>query len=782
MARPSKTQPIERRPQRAEATAPAPPGDSVPESRLPARSRRLVILGIVALGAALRFWHLRHGLPDFTEEAIPFRRALEMWGLDGNRIDWNPHFFHYPSLTLYLHLLLQKLHYGVGRLLGVYSNPADYLVSFQTDPSPMVPLARLVGVVADLVTIVCAARIGERLRRGAGIVGALLTACAPTLIASSRTIFVDTVMVAFAMAALEWMLAYRAGGGAKSLAATVVLIGLAMGSKYPAVVLLVPLGWVLWERHRAHGVWMWLGAAAAACGVFLITTPYAVIDFAAFRRDFEFVGRLGAQGHLGNLATAGFTYHARNLARDLGWVGLAFLPVSLALTALRSARRGDAVALWLALLAFGLPISFAHIFAERYLNPVIPLGAVLAASAAIELVGRVAGRGRRAAGVAVMAAIGLPSLASGIETASRVPDAMETEARRWCEAHLTSHDLLVREQYGAPILSRLDWHAFQTGARFHSASEAVQRRYLKQRRFSVVTLPLDVLGPPDCAVTSLAGARVRLRVFPHVVDFNRVYYDPRLFAGVDYVLTSSAVRGRFEADRNRYAVENRLYALLDSSAGVAARFRDRTADGERQIVIYRVGPRARAAIDGFGPLDPLWWAAFIPRPYREQAETLLVPVPQRTAGHLRDAAGTAAGWVRTLTPIFENRLRPLAVAMAFELMEHRRPDLARRFAMAVLEMDPGNEWACLTYSEGSRALGEWDDARTAIERSLGWMAQEGRSAPSLNLEHADVLVHEGGLGQARLELRQLIGNPDTSVANEARRRLSDPRGPFARRP
>jgi hypothetical protein len=297
-----------------------------------------------------------------------------------------------------------------------------------------------------------------------------------------------------------------------------------------------------------------------------------------------------------------------------------------------------------------------------------------------------------------------------------------------------------------------------------------------------VTLPLEVLGLPDCVVTSLAGARVRLSVFPHVADLNQICYDPRLFAGVDYVLTSSAVRGRFAADRSRYAVQNRLYALLDSSAAVAARFRDRTADGEREIVIYRLGPRARAAIDAFGPLDPLWWATYVPRSYREQAESLLVPVPQRTGGQLRDAEGEPAAWVTTLASIFKDRFSPLAVAMAFELMEHGRPDLARRFAQAVLEMDPGHEWACLTYSEGSRQLGEWREARIALERSLEWLAQSGRRAPSLTLEHADVLAHEGQLGPARLELQQLLENPDAFVASEARRRLRDSRGPFARSP
>jgi hypothetical protein len=103
----------------------------------------------------------------------------------------------------------------------------------------------------------------------------------------------------------------------------------------------------------------------------------------------------------------------------------------------------------------------------------------------------------------------------------------------------------------------------------------------------------------------------------------------------------------------------------------------------------------------------------------------------------------------TLTPIFEDHFRPLAIAMAFELMEHGRPEPARRFAKAVLDMDPGDEWACLTYSEASRKLGEWHDARIALERSLKWMAQSGRRSPSLSLEYVDVLAHEGQLGPAR---------------------------------
>jgi hypothetical protein len=56
-------------------------------------------------------------------------------------------------------------------------------------------------------------------------------------------------------------------------------------------------------------------------------------------------------------------------------------------------------------------------------------------------------------------------------------------------------------------------------------------------------------------VKSALGPAVDVEVFPHAADFNRMVYEPRLLQGVDYFATSSAVRGRFEADTARYAVE-----------------------------------------------------------------------------------------------------------------------------------------------------------------------------------------------------------------------------------
>ena len=100
----------------------------------------------VALALGLRLWHLRAGLPEFLDEAIPFRYALAMWDGATGRVDWNPHFLQYPSLTLYLNLLLQRAHLALGTWLGWFRGPADYTLAFAVDPTPMVLAARLLAV------------------------------------------------------------------------------------------------------------------------------------------------------------------------------------------------------------------------------------------------------------------------------------------------------------------------------------------------------------------------------------------------------------------------------------------------------------------------------------------------------------------------------------------------------------------------------------------------------------------------------------------------------------
>jgi hypothetical protein len=730
----------------------------------------------LALAAALRLWNVGHGLPHFLEEAIPFRRALEMWGEPGRGIDWNPHFYQYPSLTIYLHLFLQLAGFQVGRWLGVYPTPVDWHFTYLVDPTSTVLVARLPHVIADVITVAMAARLGERLRRGAGGPVALLVACSPTMIQASRAIFTDTVMAALAMAALDRMLAWRERGGRGRLAASAVLLGLAAGAKYPAVVLLAPLAWIAWERERARALVLWPAAAALSAVTFLATTPGAVFDAAAFTRDLTIVKGLAERGHLGSLGPA-FQFYLGGLAAGIGWHGIVMAGGALIALVARPATRGVATTLALALLAFAVPISIGRAEAERYLIPVLPLAVVFLVAGLLEITGRLRPPLARPAPLALIGLFAIPGLWAGVRSSGSSPEDTQIAALRWCESRAGEGTLIVQESYSGPLLSRALRVQMLRDTERLGASPIVRRRIEASRGFATVTIPLAVSGRTRTTVRRPGREPVELEVAPHVVDLNRMVYEPRLLAGVDLVMTSSAVRHRFEADRPRFVVENRFYALLDSTAEIAARIAARGPQSGPDITIYRLGPRAREAIADLGPLDPLWWVESVPRAYRERANALFARPGELPALAPRGADGEPSPWARSLRGLYEERVDPFVSALAVELRQLDRCAPARALAHATLEIMPGNVQACLLHADCSATLGEWRAARAAIERAIAAIGAAG-APPALRLQYAETLARTGDLAGAKRELELVASSPDPVLAARARATLESPGGPF----
>jgi hypothetical protein len=673
-----------------------------------ARGLRFGLMLVVLAAVALRLWNIAADLPDFLEEAIPFRFALNLWSWTGGPTDWNPHFFNYPSLTLYLHLLLQKSDWIVAHAVGLARTPADWFVLYLADPSGMVIPARVAHVAFDALAVGLTGLVAERLRRGAGVPAALLAALSATLLNTARTISTDTVMGALALGALERMLAWRERGGAWRLVAAVVLAGLATGAKYPAALVLVPLAWILWSRDRGRGLALWPWCALGALGVFLLTTPYALLDFTAFRRDFGFESLHVASGHLGQLTGSGLPFHVHNLLRDLGPVGMASLGVSAALMVPR-ATRVTAVAVWLYLVVFLGPIASARFGAERYLVPVIPAAAALAAAAVLELAARSAPRWRAAVAVVLLGGLLIPVLVTGTRAAARGGRFTQVEARRWMEANLSTRELVVDEAWGPELPAVSARVTVETSPIFRAAGPEARRRYLARPWFHAVSLPLFVSGRVSSRLQMPGGGAVDVDVFPAAVDFNGVIYDGRLFDGVDVVVTSSAVRGRFKADPARYAAACRFYRLLDSTATVLTRI----APGDRlsgpEIVAYRLGPRAHEALAASSPPDLLWWVASVPAEYRRRATGVLGA--RWEGGAPWSAPGRPAPWVGSLAGVYDERLRPFVEDMAVNLVDLGRFGAARPFAEATLLLLPGDPVAQMTQDICIRHVGSLNEDR-----------------------------------------------------------------------
>src|ERR1044072_7157998 len=154
---------------------------------------RIALPMLIGCAIALRVNHLTWGLPSLLEEAMPLRRALAMFDARTGAIDPNPHFFNYPSLSIYLHLLGTQLVYLAGRLIGRYASPADFLLAFQIDPSPVVVTGRVVHVLAELATLWAVFRIGRRVSSACAVFAPGLVVFSAVLIRPQNTIIVETL-------------------------------------------------------------------------------------------------------------------------------------------------------------------------------------------------------------------------------------------------------------------------------------------------------------------------------------------------------------------------------------------------------------------------------------------------------------------------------------------------------------------------------------------------------------------------------------------------------------
>ena len=225
---------------------------------------KAALLAILGLAGALRAVGIQYGLPfpllNPDEESI-VPRAWRMAHGAGLDPDW----FEYPTLVIYV--------------LAPFQNWAD-------EPSYLA--GRLVVLALGLAAVAATWWLGARAYGlVAGGVAAACVAVETTHVAYSHVAVTDVPLTLGVAASLALMVSGR-------LELAGVAAGLAMGAKYPGVLLLVPLvvaGWRHWWRLAL--------AAALAIVTFLATNPYFVVHFTEAVADAYRVQRLAREGWLG---------------------------------------------------------------------------------------------------------------------------------------------------------------------------------------------------------------------------------------------------------------------------------------------------------------------------------------------------------------------------------------------------------------------------------------------------------------------------------------------------
>ncbi len=333
------------------------------------RSRWSGLVAALALAAAVRLWHLGHGLPELPH-VDSFKFVGEALRLAGGG-DWAPRVVQHPGLVTNL---LAALYW----LFGVTGDTAPYLV------------ARAVATTAGIALVAATWLLAERLA-GARVaaVAALLAALCPVAVTASRSEGPDTLLALFVTLTL-WSLAALPAGDRRALVAG-ALSGLAVGSKFTGLLLLpvAAIGAVAdapsWTtRLRRLALW-----TAAVGVVFTLTTPLfwahapRYLERLAAEATIQRCGQIGRVqgGWLDYLTSTTPTWEqpwlGTSLATTEGWIVVVAAVAGIAI-AIGDRRRPMILIAAGALAYLALIAGPGRIKAIRFLLPVLPLLQVLA--------------------------------------------------------------------------------------------------------------------------------------------------------------------------------------------------------------------------------------------------------------------------------------------------------------------------------------------------------------------------------------------------------------------
>ncbi|HTM27254.1 MAG TPA: glycosyltransferase family 39 protein [Vicinamibacterales bacterium] len=339
----------------------------------------LAISAIVAVGAAVRLWDLKAGVPHAVDIGEPqvVDRAIRILRTG----DWNPHIFDDPTLVIYLQALVAIARFLWGAVKGEWISLDGFSVEAIYTTGRFV--AAFIGAAAVWITY----RLGTELAsRRVALIAAAQMAVQPGHVRESHFILTDVPMTTLATLAVWLSVRAARVRTVRAYAWAGAACGLAAAAKYNGGVVLSALAaaWLLNDRSSPDRAKKALAACGAALLAYSIGSPYTWLDMPAFLDGFaaQFT-RLAGSPPAGDPAGLLYVKHLSQAG------GVAWLPLAAAGMALLLWRPGARVR-WAPPIVFAVTYFYmlsthAHVFA-RYALPLIPMLSLFAAVAVVELV------------------------------------------------------------------------------------------------------------------------------------------------------------------------------------------------------------------------------------------------------------------------------------------------------------------------------------------------------------------------------------------------------------
>ena len=508
------------------------------------RARLGLVLALLAAGL-LRFWALPHGVPFSVQVDEPevMVRAVRMMKTG----DFNPHFYDYPTLYMYLQAAVATARFLVGAMQGEWASLA------QAPHEAFYVWGRAVTAMMGTATVWLLYLVGMRWERHTALLAAVMFAVMPLHVRESHYVLTDVPVTFFVTLAVLLSFCAHERASTAWFAIAGMAVGLAAATKYNgAVAIIVPLVCAAMTPTVRPGRAV---AALAVIGgmlfAFLVAAPYTVIELPVFLNQFA---RLSGEYRTVNPdGEPVWLIYLKHLRIALGWGGSVIVAAGLAVGVIRAAlgpsRLYWAVAVLFPVIYFRF-ISNQNIVYGRYLLPLLPMLSLLGATAVVTAMKGLRHTGLNRRGRAVVI-VGLTILAIASPAYTSISFDVNA-ARTW-----------TTEQAYNWVLANVP-----KGSRVTMESR-------------------QVLLPDTYRTTYLAQLRVRT-------------FDSFVADGVDYLVASSQCYGPYlnaaAGGPQKYPQEYAEYMRIFSQAEEVARFTPSAAHPGPELRILKITRPAASTV------------------------------------------------------------------------------------------------------------------------------------------------------------------------------------------
>ncbi len=433
-----------------------------PRSFASRRAEILLLLIVVGLAFGLRFYHINYDLPFVYDQDEPMFVSHTLSMLK-NR-DLNPHWFGPPaSTTMYLLAVLYSGIFLGGRTVGIFRSTEDFRNLFYSDPSIFYLSGRIVSAIFGVASIWLLYKIGKRLFGSpAGLLAATALALSPLHIILSQQVRMDIQMVFLLLVAFWYCLDILERQDWKSYLLAGFITGLAVVTKYPAVVFTLTIAlshFAITPTYRLRDHKKLVGSAFASVTGAFIGSPFLFLDFRTTLSDVAQEARpehLGATGE--GLMRNALWYLKEPIPHALSIAGLFFAAVGI-ICCLTVKQRSRLVLISFPL-AFLFFISSLHLRWERWILPAIPFLCLLMAFGVSKVVTWCEKSLSRPLTilitiVSILLVLGPLFIGSVTHARAILTPYSTTVARQWIVEHIPERSRVLVEVYGPQLPSGL---------------------------------------------------------------------------------------------------------------------------------------------------------------------------------------------------------------------------------------------------------------------------------------------------------------------------------------